>query len=105
MLATWRAFLLNNIKGWDIPGGGEWSALLHNNYHPHYSGINLFWFRGSEPFPSVVTKLHSERRIIEHEYNNLLRVSSPSSDCSPRPLHCGLIGDPWALWMAGVPGY
>jgi aminoglycoside phosphotransferase (APT) family kinase protein len=105
MLATWRAFLLNNIRAWDIPGGGEWSALLHNNYHPHYSGINLLWFRGSDPFPLVVTKLHSERGIIEHEFNNLRRVYSPSSNCSPRPLHCGLIGDHWALWMTGVPGH
>jgi hypothetical protein len=104
MLAAWKEFLLKSLADWKIPADGEWRPLLHNNYHSHYRGINLLWFRGREAFPSVVTKLHSERSIIEHEFSNLRAVHASCPDCSPRPLHCGPTGDHWALWMTGVPG-
>jgi hypothetical protein len=105
MLTVWQEFLENRISEWGISAGGEWTPLFHNNYHPHFSGINLLWFREQDKFPGIFTKLHADRKIIEQEFHNLNRVCTASPNRSPRPLHCGPLGAHWALWMTGVPGF
>jgi hypothetical protein len=104
MLGEWRKFLTVNQDAWGLPPGGEWNALVHNNYHPHYSGMNLLWFRNREKAPRVVTKLHREPALLTREFDNLRRVHAAVPDMVPRPLHLGRFGAFWGLWMAGVPG-
>ena len=87
-----------------MPQKDSWSFLLHNNYHPHCSNMNLLWFYGGSRYPGVVTKLFATRELPEREYANLMRAYGRAPRWVPRPLHFGQHGPLWGLWMEGVPG-
>jgi hypothetical protein len=99
-----QAFLLEKAPEWMTPAGGQWRALVHNNYHPHCSNINLLWFLDKDKFPRVVTKLYREQPIISREFENLRRAHAKVPELVPKPLHFGMQWGFWALWMEGLPG-
>jgi hypothetical protein len=105
MIHHLQEFLMERRAEWNLPAAGEWSFLFHNNYHPNSSNINLLWFHKGTGFPRVVTKLYREPAILKREFGNLTRVHSSAPTWTPKPLHFGLQGDFWALWMEGVPGF
>jgi aminoglycoside phosphotransferase (APT) family kinase protein len=105
MISSWKATLLANAGAWGLPQDGNWSFLLHNNYHPHCSNINLLWFHPKNRFPRVVTKLYREPEILRREYDNLTRAHRSAPALVPRPLRFEREGSFWALWMEGVPGW
>jgi hypothetical protein len=78
---------------------------LHNNYHPHCSSLNLLWFHNGTEFPLVVTKVFGEDSLPQREFENLCHAYARVPALVPRPLHFGLLGDAWTLWMQGVPGW
>jgi len=104
MIGQWKQFLLDQALEWGVPGTGEWSFLLHNNYQPHYSNLNLLWFHNGDQFPRVVTKVYREPRILEREFENLKQAFSRAPKWVPKPLYLGSQGGFWTLWMEGVPG-
>jgi hypothetical protein len=104
MIEGWKNVLLEKSQDWGLPTGNDWHFLLHNNYHPHYSNINLLWFYGSENWPRVVTKIFPEPSIPEREFENLIQVSREIPTLVPRPLQLTHEGRFWALWMTGIAG-
>jgi len=104
MIGEWKVFLLERAAQWDLPRTGEWSCLFNNNYHSHYSNLNLLWFHNGGQFPRVVAKAFHEPQVPKQEFENLKQVYSRAPDWVPRPLHFGLQGKFWMLWMEGVPG-
>ncbi len=104
MISELTSFLLTRSGEWKFPPGGEWKFLFHNNYQPHYSGINLLWFRDRDEFPRVVTKVCRDPGILQKEYENLNQLHADIPGCTPRPLHFGQLSGFWTLWMSGVPG-
>ena len=87
------------------PNGGEWSFLLHNNYQPHYSTLNLLWFHDGSEFPQVVTKLYRQPEVLQREFQNLTQAHACVPALVPKPLHFGQQQEFWTLWMEGVPGW
>lgn len=104
MISQWKGFLLEKAAEWDLPQSGKWSFLFNNNYHPHASNLNLLWFHDGDEFPRVVTKAFRDPQLPKREFENLQRVYSRASAWVPKPLHFGLQGQFWTLWMEGVPG-
>lgn len=105
MFGELNAFLLENRPGWRLPVGGQWHFWVYNNWHPHCANLDIMWFHGDDRFPRVVTKLDREQGALEREFENLAFVHSRVSDCVPRPFDFLKLGDFWALWMEGVPGF
>jgi len=105
VIGQWKSFLLDRSGEWSLPTGGEWRFLCNNNYHPHCSNMNLLWFHNGDEFPRVVTKLFHDAILPKREFENLKRVYPCASAWVPKPLHFGLQGTFWALWMEGVPGF
>lgn len=104
MLTKWKSFLQANAADWQLPATENWQVLVHNNYHSHYAGLNLFWFAPRDRFPRVVTKLCRQPELLKREFSNLSHAYSCASTLVPRPLHVGADGNYWALWMGGVEG-
>jgi hypothetical protein len=104
MINEWRGFLLDRAPEWKLPQDGEWTFLFHNNYHSHHSNINVLWFHNGDEFPRVVTKVFRQPEIPTREFANLNEAYQRVPQWTPEPLHCGLQGDFWMLWMSGVPG-
>jgi aminoglycoside phosphotransferase (APT) family kinase protein len=104
MISQWKAFLMARSEDWGLPSGGDWSFFFHNNYHSHHSNINVLWFHNGDQFPRVVTKIFREPQIPQRELENLRRAYGLAPAWTPKPLHCGLHGEFWTLWMEGVPG-
>jgi aminoglycoside phosphotransferase (APT) family kinase protein len=103
MIREWKSFLEENARVWGFPRD-KWEFLLHNNYHPHCSNINLLWFQADADYPLVVTKLYRQPEILRREFDNLTRVHASAPAWVPRPLHFGFQGSFWALWMEGRRG-
>lgn len=105
MIRECRKFLQQQAPDWGLKEG-EWSFVLHNNYHPHCSNMNLLWFRDTEDYPSVVAKVFREPGLPLREFRNQSDAWHHAPDCVPKPLHFAAHGNNfWALWMEGVPGY
>jgi hypothetical protein len=104
MIAQSKEFLLATAEQWHLPRTGEWRFLLHNNYQPQNSNVNLLWFHEADPFPRVVTKIFREPEIPKREFENLTQVYQCAPRWVPKPWHFGLQGEFWMLWMEGVPG-
>lgn len=100
-----RGFLLEKAAEWDLPRTGEWNFLFSNNYQPNYSTLALLWFHNGSEFPRVVTKLIREPQVLTQEFKNLREVYRCAPHLVPKPLHLGLQGEFWALWMEGAPGW
>jgi hypothetical protein len=105
MIRECRDFLLANVQDWGIESGGAWSFILHNNYHPHCSNVNLLWFRDSDTYPRIVTKVFHDAELPGREFRNQSFAWSRAPHCVPKPLHFGEHGRFWALWMEGVAGF
>lgn len=105
MMSEWQAYLEARAEEWQLPTQGKWSVLFNNNYHPHCSTFNLFWFHNGSEFPRVVTKIFHAPEIPKREFDNLCRVYACAPDWIPRPLHFAVWGQYWMLWMEGVPGW
>jgi len=104
MITIWKRVLLERAAEWNLPEDERWRFLFHNNYQPHSSSINLLWFHDREKFPRVVTKIYREPKILKREFESLVQARGDLSDIVPRPLHFGVEGKFWTLWMEGVPG-
>lgn len=104
MIRDWQDFLIDHAAEWGFSTNGGWRFLVHNNYHPHCSNINVLWFQGKGEFPAVVTKLYSEPEIPRREFENLKRAYDCAPKWVPNPFHFGQQGSFWGLWMQGVPG-
>jgi len=104
MISEWKACLAGNAAQWGMPESGDWRFLLYNNYHPHCSDMDLFWFHNGGTYPRAVTKILREPTRGEREFANLRQVYAFASEWVPRPLHFGPQGRFWTLWMEGVPG-
>jgi aminoglycoside phosphotransferase (APT) family kinase protein len=104
MIDQWKHFVLDRVTEWNLPQGGEWTFLLHNNYHPQCTTLNVLWFHNGERFPRVVAKLYRESERVKQEFKNLVQVHQSAPAWVPKPLHFGAVGEYWALWMEGVPG-
>jgi hypothetical protein len=79
---------------------------LHNNYHPHCSNVNLFWFHGTDRYPAVVAKVFQSPGLPSREFENQSRASTQAPFCVPKPLYFGQHGNRfWAVWMEGVRGF
>jgi Ser/Thr protein kinase RdoA (MazF antagonist) len=104
MISQWKACLTSHAAQWGLPESGDWRFMLYNNYHPHCSDIDLFWFHNGGAFPRAVVKLSNEPGRGEREFENLKQAHALAPEWVPRPLHFGADGKFWALWMEGVPG-
>lgn len=104
MIQHCQSFLLERSAEWGVPTTGRWDFLFNNNYHPHYSGLNLLWFYDREGFPRVVTKVCRDGELLKREFANLQHAYGCAPAWVPRPLHIGLHDGFWMLWMQGVPG-
>ena len=54
MISEWKACLAGNAAQWGMPESGDWRFLLYNNYHPHCSDMDLFWFHNGGTYPRAV---------------------------------------------------
>jgi hypothetical protein len=104
MINQWKALLMERAAEWGVPTAGDWRVLVSNNYQPQYSTLALLWFHNGGQFPRVVTKVFYEPQIPRREFDNLKHVYACAPNSAPRPLHFGLQGKYWMLWMEGVPG-
>jgi thiamine kinase-like enzyme len=104
MMSEWKTCLLERAAEWGLPDSGDWDFLLYNNYHPHCSDLDVFWFHNGGSLPRVVTKVSRERTRPEHEFARLRQVHELAPKWVPKPLHFGAEGNFWLLWMEGVPG-
>jgi aminoglycoside phosphotransferase (APT) family kinase protein len=104
VIKNWQQQLTTKAAEWGLPAGDRWTFLLHNNYQPTASTINLLWFYGQEAFPRAVTKMASDHDILAREYRNLQEVYSVAHSHVPRPLSLGESDGFTMLWMEGVPG-
>jgi hypothetical protein len=104
VIRQWKSFLLERAREWNLPTNGEWTFLFNNNYHPHCSNLNLLWFHNGGEFPTVVTKLFRDPELPKREFENLQQAYTYAPALVPQPLHFGLHGEFWSLWMRGVPG-
>ena len=104
MIHNLKAFLQQQGGDWGLPGSGEWRPMIYNNYHPHCSDIDVFWFHNGGESPRLVTKFSNGPGPAEREFVNLRRVHSLSSAAVPRPLHFTVQDGQSTLWMEGVPG-
>jgi aminoglycoside phosphotransferase (APT) family kinase protein len=104
MVAVWKSFLLDRIAEWRLPVGGEWSFIIHNNYHPHISNLNVMWFHNGGMFPRVMLKFCDHPAPLKVEFENLRRAHECAPAVVPSPLHFGPQGPLWGLWMEGVRG-
>ena len=106
MIRDCREFLVKSASEWGAGSGHDWSFVLHNNYHPHCSNVNLLWFRDADPFPRIVTKVFHDAELPGREFRNQSHAWSKAPKCVPKPLHFGAFGGRfWAVWMEGVPGF
>jgi aminoglycoside phosphotransferase (APT) family kinase protein len=105
MFGQLNAFLLENGPDWQLPGGGQWHFWIYNNWHPHCANLDVMWFHDNDRFPLVVTKLDREQKALAREFENLACVHSRVPGCVPRPFNFLKLGDFWALWMEGLPGF
>jgi len=104
MIGEWKEQLETHGPEWGVPAGVEWRFLLHNNYQPHYSGMNVFWFRKGDRDPLVVAKVFPEPVLAQQEFENLQDAHACAPESVPRPLGLFNRGDYWTLWMSAVPG-
>jgi aminoglycoside phosphotransferase (APT) family kinase protein len=104
MIREWKVVLSENARQWALPVKGEWTFLLHNNYQPNYSGVNLFWFHDNKRDPLVVTKVFPEPSLANQEFRNLSDAHSCAPREVPKPLGLFEHRHSWALWMSGVTG-
>ena len=104
MIFEWQQQLVTNAAQWGMPSKGAWKFLVHNNFHPHYSSLNVFWFYETERFPRAVAKACREKHVVEREYENLRSIHALLHDQVPRPLSFNCINGFWILWIVGVPG-
>jgi Phosphotransferase enzyme family len=104
MIGYLKDSLLTRRGAWGLPQSGDWTFLFYNNYHPHYSDIDVLWFCGGEPHPRVVTKVSREPERPRREYSGLQQVHSVAPRWTPRPLELEEHDGCWMLWMEGVPG-
>jgi aminoglycoside phosphotransferase (APT) family kinase protein len=104
MIGAWKNILLENAAEWRLPAGGEWNFLVHNNYHPHGSYLNILWFHNGGQFPRVVVKCSSDAAEVKREFENARLAHQCAPDVVPAPLHVGHQGELWGFWMEGVPG-
>ncbi len=105
MIGHCKQFLMDRQEEWRLPKTGEWNLLLNNNYHPHYSSLNLLWFHKDGEFPTVITKVFPEPQIPNREFENLRQAHRYAPALVPQPLHIGSYDGFWMLWMQGVPGF
>lgn len=102
MIPELTRFLVEHSREWGLPETDNWRALVHNNYHPNESGMNVFWFHGGAAYPSVVTKMWPQREPLLREFEALQHLYPRVP--VPHPFHFSELFGYWALWMAGVPG-
>jgi hypothetical protein len=105
MISEWRACLTSRAAQWGLPESGDWQFILYNNYHPHCSDLDLFWFHNGGAFPRAVTKISRDPGRGEREFANLRHAYALAPNWVPRPLYFGAQGNFWSLWMEGVPGF
>lgn len=104
MIDRWKSLLTGHTAEWNLPRGGNWTFLFYNNYHPHYSSLNVLWFHNGDRFPRVVTKVFHEPVVPVREFANLTEAYRSAPNWVPKPLHLGSHDKFWTLWMEGVPG-
>jgi aminoglycoside phosphotransferase (APT) family kinase protein len=105
MIGEWKGILVARAADWDLPPRGDWKCLLHNNYHPAASTLNVLWFHGKDRFPRAVTKIGRQESTLVHEFESLRMVYPLAESYMPRPLCLEKRDELWMLWMAGVPGF
>jgi len=105
MIKKHKNFLIEMSARWGLTLTKPLKFFIYNNYHPHCTNIDIFWFHAKGKFPCVVTKLSRDRTPLEREYENLKKVFARGLACVPRPLYCGPSGEFHTLWMTGVPGF
>ena len=103
MIAEWKALLRRQSDEWGISNVDDWTFLVHNNYHPNNSGLNVFWFQRAR-HPLVVMKACKEPDLPRQEFRNLKAAHASAPDFVPRPLGLHKQGVFWTLWMTGEPG-
>ncbi len=104
MIGEWEAVLSANARQWDLPSKGRWTFLVHNNYQPNYSGVNIFWFHNESRDPLVVTKIFPESSLANQEFRNLIDAHSCAPHGVPKPYGLFEHRRLWALWMSGFSG-
>ena len=104
MISEWKTCLTSRAAQWGLPESGDWQFILYNNYHPHCSDLDLFWFHNGGAFPRAVTKISRDPGRGEREFANLQQAHASAPTWVPRPLYFGAQGKFWTLWMEGVPG-
>lgn len=104
MIKEYEKFLYEMSTGWGLTVTGPLKFFLFNNYHPHSTNIDIFWFHRTERSPFLVTKLSRVAVHFEREYENLKQGYAHQLVCIPRPLYCGRLGCFHTLWMTGLRG-
>lgn len=104
MIGQWKGILTANAREWDLPADGRWKFLVHNNYQPNYSGLNIFWFHNDSRDPLVVTKIFPEPSLANREFQNLVDAHGCAPGEVPKPYGLFEQRQLWGLWMSGVSG-
>jgi hypothetical protein len=104
MIREWKAVLSANARQWNLPSEDRWRFLVHNNYQPNYSGVNIFWFHNEARDPLVVTKIFPESSLANQEFRNLIDAHGCAPGEVPKPYALFEHRHSWALWMSGVSG-
>src|SRR3954451_24940153 len=104
MIGAWKSYLLERAGEWGVRTSGVWRPVIYNNYDPHCSDVDVFWFHNDDKVPAVVTKVSNRPGPAEREYRNLLRVRPLAEASVPRPLDFSVKDGASMLWMEGVPG-
>lgn len=104
MIGAWKSYLLERAEEWGVPASGVWRPIVYNNYHPHCSDVDVFWFHNNDNVPSIVTKISNRPGPAEREYRNLRQVRPLAEASVPRPLDFSVKDGASMLWMEGLPG-
>jgi hypothetical protein len=105
MINDLQDFLYDKCPSWGLGPLHRVHFFIYNNYHPHCTNINIFWFGGNKKSPIVFTRLSRDPSPLEHEYGSLHQLRDKGVLCTPRPLHFGFLSGFHSLWMTGMPGY
>lgn len=104
MIGEWKALLSANARQWNLPSDNLWKFLVHNNYQPNYSGVNIFWFHHEARDPVVVTKIFPEPSLANQEFRNLVDAHGCAPGEVPKPYGLFEHRQLWSLWMSGISG-
>jgi hypothetical protein len=104
MIGELEKILCESSSKWGLGPLRDVRHFVYNNFHPHCTNINVFWFSGKKDYPIAFTRISRDPAPLQHEHASLQRIHDSGVLCTPRPLAFSPLSVFHCLWMTGLPG-